>query len=76
MMREFIRVEWEAETPFLLFVMGLIARKAHSWKGEPTEALGYVWAELSKHYEVGKVVDSRDIVLKSIIARKVIDFYR
>jgi hypothetical protein len=75
-MRELIRVEWEAESPFLVFVMALIARIAHYRKGEPTEALGYVWVVLRKHYEVGEVVDSRDILLKSIIVRKMIDFYR
>jgi RNA polymerase sigma factor (sigma-70 family) len=73
---ESIRVGWESEAPFLLLVMNVVARITRRKKGEPTEALGYVWVELSKHYRIGDAVDSRDRKFTTIVSRKVIDFYR
>ena len=74
-MPELIQVDWSEGAPFYQVFKRLVILKARRWKGQPTEALGYVWEYLDRQYVVGTLVDPHDAILRTIIFRKVSNFY-
>lgn len=71
-----IRVDWVSGSPFFDHVSRLTARAARNCRGEPDEALGYVWEHLRKKYDAGSIIDMQGSMLATIVSRKVKSFYR
>ena len=74
-MSEYIRVDWESGSPFFQLVERLISRKARAWRGEPGDALGYVWEHLRRRFQVDDLIDPGKCNLATIVSRKVSNFY-
>jgi RNA polymerase sigma factor (sigma-70 family) len=75
-MAELIRVDWSPNSSFVLLISELTALASRRWGGEPTEALGEVWRGLNKTLEIGAFIDRKDRMLRTIIRRRVSNFFR
>ncbi len=75
-MSQLLRVEWKSGSRFYSLIERVTSKAARRWRGEPAEALGYIWLQLKGRFAEGDLIDLRQNPMDTIIKRKVTNFHQ